>query len=51
MTFQRICALGLVLVFWLSLAACSGMACKSGNVPVYPDLGNPVGEPHEGVQE
>jgi hypothetical protein len=51
MTFLRQCALGLILVLGLSLAACSGVGCKSHKPPVYPDPGKSVGEPHKGVQE
>jgi hypothetical protein len=51
MTFLRLCALGLILVSGLSIAACSGVGCKSNKPPVYLDPGKPVGEPHKGVQE
>jgi hypothetical protein len=51
MTFLRLCALGLILVLGLSLAACSGVGCKSEKPPVYPGPGNPVGELHKGLQE
>lgn len=51
MTFLRLCAVSLILLSVLSLAACSGMGCKSDNLPVYPDLGKPAGEPHKSAQE
>jgi len=51
MTFLKLCALGLVLAFGLSLAACSGRGCRSDTLPVYPDTGKPTGEPPEGIQE
>ncbi len=51
MTFLRLCALGLILVLGLSLAACSGVGCKTDKLPVYPDHGKPVGEPQKGAQE
>jgi hypothetical protein len=51
MTFLRRCALALTLVFGLSLAACTGVGCKTDKPPVYPDPVKPVGESHKGAQE
>ena len=51
MTFLRLCALALILVFGLSLAACSGVGCRTDTPTIYPDHGKPVGEPHKGIQE
>ena len=51
MTFLKLRALGLILLLGLSLAACSGMGCKSDSLPVYPDQGKPAGETQKSVQE
>ncbi len=51
MTFLKQCVLGLLLVFGLSIAACSGAGCKTDEPPIYPDPGKPAAEPHRGIQE
>lgn len=49
MTYPRLWAVGLILIFGLSIAACS-TACKSDKIPVYPDSGKSTEEPDKDVQ-
>lgn len=50
MTYPRLWAVGLILIFGLSIAACS-TACKSDKIPVYPDSGKSTEEPDKDVQK
>jgi len=50
MTYPRLWAVGLILIFGLSIAGCS-RACKSDKIPVYPDSGKSTEEPDKDVQK
>ena len=51
MTIPRLRGLILILLSALGFAACSSVACRSANPPVYPDSDRPAAELHEAVQK